>query len=165
MACERLNRAACPLTISAEVTRDIFQGVLMLVFLFLVQRSDVAEARKLWERYVVLERSFDVAIAELYADGALIENTRRYPNGQTRTIRIPVDEYRRLIRAAMPLAKARGDLNRYSAVKVTPEGKNVRITAVRYSELKKYESPISLLVGRDRIGRMAILEERGESRP
>ena len=65
----------------------------------------------------------------------------------------------------MPLAKARGDLNTYSEVRVAAEGANVRITAARYSVLKGYTSPISFLVGECEGLGLAILEEVSESRP
>jgi hypothetical protein len=65
----------------------------------------------------------------------------------------------------MPLAKLRGDTNTYSEVSYSEEGSKVRIRATRYSNLKKYSSPISLLVAHDDTGRLLIYEEISESRP
>ena len=45
------------------------------------------------------------------------------------------------------------------------QGGNVRISCSRYSELKKYTSPYTLLVGPGRTGQWQILEELSESRP
>ena len=128
-------------------------------------QSGIEPAKQLFQKYITLENKFDPSVADLYADDALIRNTRRYPNGQKRTIDIPALKYKELIRTAMPLAKARGDRNRYSQVKYKPEGNNVRITAMRYSLLKKYSSPISLLVGPNTKGDWIVLEEISESIP
>ena len=73
--------------------------------------------------------------------------------------------YKTLIREAMPIAKARGDRNTFSNVRYTTEGARVRIHASRFSELKNYTSPISLLVGPSPAGKWLIYEEISESRP
>ena len=128
-------------------------------------QSSFTPAKQLFQKYSTLENKFDPSVADLYSDEALIRNTRRYPDGRKRTIEIPAAQYKRLIRSAMPVARARGDRNRYSSVKYAEEGSKVRITATRYSLLKKYSSPISLLVGVNDKGEWVILEEISESIP
>jgi hypothetical protein len=125
----------------------------------------LAEARRLFDRYVALEEAFDPAVADLYADDAVIQNKRKYPDGQVKTMSLPAPKYKQLIRAAMPAAKARNDRNKYADVRYTPEGAGVRITAQRFSELKKYTSPLSLLVKPDAKGTWFIYEELSESQP
>jgi len=127
--------------------------------------SSLEEAQRLFERYVRLETAFDPSVADLYADEALIKNKRVYPIGPPRELTMPAPKYKELVRQSMPLAKKRGDRSTYSSVTYTPEGSNIRITAVRFSELKKYSSPISLLVGASKTGAWLILEELSESRP
>lgn len=122
-------------------------------------------AKQLFEQYVALGHAYDSTVADLYSDDALIKNKRAYPTGKVRELTLPAGDYKTLIRQAMPLAKARGDRSTYSNVKYTPEGSRVRITASRFSELKKYTSPISLLVGPSGNGRWLIYEEISESRP
>lgn len=70
-----------------------------------------------------------------------------------------------MIRSAMPLARSRGDFNDYSRTTVVPAGENERVTTSRYSHLKKYASPLTLVVGRCRSGAMGILQEISESQP
>jgi hypothetical protein len=125
----------------------------------------VSQARRLFDRYVALGAAYDVAVADLYADSAFIKNTRRYPDGQSRSMTMPALTYKTLIRQIMPQAKAAGDLSTYSDVKFIPDGARVRIEATRYSELKKYSSPFVLVVGPSDSGAWQILEEVGESRP
>jgi hypothetical protein len=108
--------------------------------------ASVAQAQRLFERFVQLSQVFDARVAELYDDTAVIRNKRTYPTGEVRELAIPAPQYKELIRNAMPVAKARGDRNTYSDLKYASEGKGVRITGIRYSELKRYSSPISMLV-------------------
>lgn len=123
------------------------------------------KAQQIFERYQALERSFDPAVADLYCSTALIRNTRTYPNGTQRALELPVGKYQEVIRATMPLAKAKGDYSTYSSVVYTPEGSGVRVTASRYSVLKQYTSPVSLLIGPCNGGDWAILEELSQSQP
>lgn len=123
------------------------------------------DARAVFERYEQLERSFDPAAADLYADDAVIKNKRTYPNGQVRELVMPAPQYKALIRQAMPVAKDRGDTSSYSEVIFKVEGVGIRILATRFSNLKKYSSPISFLVVPNGTGQWLIREELSESHP
>jgi hypothetical protein len=138
---------------------------LVLLFSGAANANEPSEAEALFDRYQELGRAFDPAMADLYCDTALIRNVRTYPSGEQRTLEIPAPMYKDLVRSAMPLAKARGDVSTYSDVQFVAEGSSVRITAERYSELKKYTSPVSILVGQCGDSGLAILEELSESRP
>jgi hypothetical protein len=80
-------------------------------------------------------------------------------------LEVPAPKYKELLRQTMPLTKARNDITTYSDVSYALEGSNVRIKATRFSELKKYSSPYSLLVGPTVNGTWQILEELSESKP
>jgi hypothetical protein len=124
-----------------------------------------AKAEQVLERYRTLERAFDPAIADLYADDAVILTRRTYPNGEVRDLTITAPQYKALIRSTIPLAKTSGDVSRYSDCTYAPDGVRVRIACARYSELKGYTSPISLVVGPGPGGSWLVFEERSESRP
>ena len=127
--------------------------------------APIDDAKAFFDRYVQLEHAFDPAAADLYADDAQIKNKRTYPNGQVRELTMPAPQYKALIRQSMPLAKARGDTSSYSEVTFSNEGPGVRVRAKRFSNLKKYSSPISLLVAPDASGQWLIREEISESQP
>jgi hypothetical protein len=124
-----------------------------------------SSAQELWEFYVELGTGFDPALADLYADDAVIHLTRRYPDGRTRTLQLRGKEYKPLVRQAMPLARNRGDLDVYSNVKFEDLGDRTRITATRYGTLKKYRAPHELIVGNLGGVGWKILKETGESGP
>lgn len=127
--------------------------------------SALAAAKQLFARYVQLEKDFDPKVADLYSDDATIQNRRTYPGGRVKVLTLPATRYKEIIRAAMPLAKAKNDRSSYSEVVYTVEGDGIRIKARRYSELKKYSSPISLLVRTNDAGVWLIFEELSESQP
>jgi hypothetical protein len=124
-----------------------------------------AKAEQVLERYRTLERAFDPAIADLYADDALILTRRTYPTGEVRDLTIAAADYKALIRSTIALAKARGDVSRYSDCTYARAGARVRVACARYSELKGYTSPISLVVGPGPAGTWLVFEELSESRP
>ena len=124
-----------------------------------------AKAEQLWSRYVALEAAFDPTVADLYADDAVIRNRRTYPTGEVREATVPAAQYKLLVRQAIPLAKARNDLSRYSGCTYAAEGGRVRVACARYSVLKNYTAPMSLLVGPGPGGGWLIFEELSESRP
>lgn len=124
-----------------------------------------SDARLAFSRYQALEQAFDPAIADLYCDSALIRNVRHYPTGQRRAMEFPAPQYKALIRAAMPTAKAKNDFSTYSDVRFIVEDHGVRIIATRFSNTKRYSSPISILVGPCPGRSVGILEELSQSRP
>jgi hypothetical protein len=127
------------------------------------QADAIAKARALFARYVQLEHAFDPAMADLYTDNAMIVNKRIYKDGKVTSLQIPALRYKHVIRTGMAGAKAQGDISTYANDSYVPEGGRVRINVTRYSVLKKYSSPMSLLVGPDPTGKWVILEEKSES--
>ena len=127
--------------------------------------QDQGHAQSVFDQYQSREKAFDPSMADLYCDTALIRNVRTYPDGQKRTLELPATKYKELIRAAMPLAQAKGDFSTYSDTTFSPEGGGIRVTATRYSVTKKYSSPLSLLIGDCGAGTMGILEELSHSQP
>lgn len=149
--------------------RPLARPLMLLIAALMISTPALAQtaeqARTFFYRYQSGERAFDPDVADLYCETALVRNTRIYPDGRRRVIEIPAPRYKSLVRSAMPIAQARGDYITYSEVKYAQEGKAIRVTATRYSVLKKYSSPISLLIGACNGNGWSILEEISESRP
>ena len=128
--------------------------------------SEVIErAKTVFKAYVAGYQSFDPNVVDLYADDALIQNKRTYPDGRVRELVLPAPQYKNLVRSAMPLVQSRGDRSQYNEPVFKEEKRGVRITISRYSELKKYTSPMSLLIGPTAGGQWLVLEELTESIP
>jgi hypothetical protein len=123
----------------------------------------IAEAKKFFERYVALSNSFDPAIVDLYSDSAYIQSTRYYVGGKSRTLRLPASEYKKMILAVLPTAKAAKDTDSYSKTTYSLESKGVKITTLRHSNLKNYDSWFVLFVRKEG-GVMKIYQELSQTR-
>lgn len=123
----------------------------------------IAEAKKFFERYVALSNSFDPAIVDLYSDNADIQSTRYYVGGKSRTLRLPASEYKKMILAVLPTAKAAKDTDSYSKTTYSLESKGVKITTLRHSNLKNYDSWFVLFVRKEG-GVMKIYQELSQTR-
>jgi len=126
----------------------------------------LAAAQAFFESYVALEKAFDPAVADLYADSATVRNLRRYPTGEVREMKLEGARFKALVVASLPLAKERGDLSTYTGIayEALASGQ-VAITGTRFSELKKYSSPLELRIALQQDGVWRIVEETGESQP
>jgi hypothetical protein len=146
-------------------------GCTVLILFAVVQPSSCettaseARARIFFARFMEISHTFDPAVGDFYADEARIVSVRKYPHGAERTLQMPGVEYKALLRSAMPLAKARGDTNTYADLSYQQQGARVWIHATRYSALKQYSSPYSLLVGPNASGTLLIYEEHSVTRP
>ncbi|MBX9570063.1 MAG: hypothetical protein K2X77_14280 [Candidatus Obscuribacterales bacterium] len=106
----------------------------------------MVEAQKVFKQFSEMERAFDPAVAELFAPNAVVKDVRVYQDGQTKTITWSGTDYKQVLRAGLPVAKIRNDLNTYSAIAYSREGANVRIKGSRHNTLKKYSGPFELVV-------------------
>ena len=95
----------------------------------------------------------------------MIKNTRIYPDGTEKISRLPAEEYKTLIRNSVMLAKERKDLNEFTGTQYSLEKNRVSIKTKRYSVLKKYTSPLILLIGIEANERCIIFEELSVSKP
>ena len=125
--------------------------------------SALDEAKQFFNTYTNLYGKFDPTVADLYSDEAAIKNKRHLPDGTAREMSLPAKTYKELIRKTMPLAKERGDTSNYTNVQYKEESGKVRIECQRYSELKKYTSPLSLVIAKNG-EKWLIVEELSESK-
>jgi ketosteroid isomerase-like protein len=129
-----------------------------------VAADAVTDALALFRDYEARSARFDSALADLYSDDALIR-TKRVDSRGVRELSFSGGKWKLMIRAAMPVAKMRGDTNRFSDLSARATGNAVVITAKRHSDLKGYTSPLTLIVRKDGSGAWKIVEEESETRP
>ena len=149
----------------------IFPGLVCLVLALALPvgaRDDketlLKDAKEFFNRYVELGNKFDPALAELYSDSADIQNVRYYQGGKTRTLKLAAPEYKKMVAAMMPAAKARNDIDTFSKTTYTVLGDGVKIQSLRHSTLKNYDSWLVLLLRKEK-GGMKIYQELSQSRP
>jgi ketosteroid isomerase-like protein len=149
----------------ANVMRSVLVAIVILSALCGAAAADpVAEGLAFFREYERRSAQFDASLTELYADDALIRS-RRVTGSTTREMSFRGDQWKQMIKLAMPVAKMRGDTNSYSNVSARQSGGDVIVTAQRYSELKRYTSPLTLVLRKSREGAWRIVEERSETQP
>lgn len=116
-------------------------------------------AEQLFVRYQTLERAFDPAITELYADQAIIHLSAPTATGRMQSFEVPAEIYTGLLRQTLREARQRGDYNRYRDVEYVAVDAGVRIRGIRHSVWKGYDSPFSMVVAQGPDGRWVIIEE------
>lgn len=128
--------------------------------------SPTDRAKGVFESLASLSKAFDPSAADLYSDEAKVVSVRKYPSGlPDKKLELTGVQYKELLRKSMPMAKARGDVSTYSDCTYKEEGENVRVACTRYSELKEYSAPHSVLIGPREDGEWLILEELSQTRP
>lgn len=127
----------------------------------------IIEAQKVFKQYVDLERAYDPAQADLYAGTASIKDTRVYQDGQSKTLNWTGDSYKQIIKAQLPVARARNEQFNYQQATFTREGNNVRLKCLRVSSAKKYSAPMEIVFsnGGKPGAPMKIIEENCQSQP
>jgi hypothetical protein len=126
----------------------------------------VAEAQRLFDRYVSLEQRYDPALVELYADSARVKKQRRLPDGQIQYGSMSGAELKAQIQRWTPGAVERRARNEYSAVRYQDLGNGyVRIEMRRRQLPKDLTSRQEFIVGPGPDGRWLIWEEMAEAPP
>ncbi|MCP5371905.1 MAG: hypothetical protein H6907_09255 [Hyphomicrobiales bacterium] len=128
--------------------------------------TPIQEAVALFETMVRLEKAYDPALADLYADDARIEYVSVYPDGTRREIKMTGAELKAILRKMGPMAKALKSTARYADVRYGIEGRNLMgIRGLRVSPAKGTSDPFRMTVGLTGDGTWKILSEYGEARP
>ena len=130
------------------------------------QDADDNNVKEFFREYVEKGENFDVSIADLYLDSAIIRNLRRYPNGSEKSMQLTGAQWKELIIKVMPVAKAKGDKSTFSQIVISIDGKRAKIKANRYSNLKCYtDTGYFMIVEQQPDSKYKILEEYMESQP
>ncbi|MBX9687686.1 MAG: hypothetical protein K2X27_13345 [Candidatus Obscuribacterales bacterium] len=124
----------------------------------------ILEAQKFFKQFSDLERAYDPAEAELYAPNAVIKDTRVYEDGQSKTLTWTGENYKQIVKAQLPVSKARNEQYSYSQPVFQKDGSNVRLRCQRSSISKKYSAPLEMLIAPTARG-WKIIEESCQSQP
>jgi hypothetical protein len=153
-----LGRTVCPVS----------GALLISCFTAAVEAADdnpIGEAQKVFKQYMELERAYDPAQGELFTPTATIKDTRIYQDGTSKVLTWTGEHYKLIIKAQLPVSKARNEQFVYSQVSYAREGNNVRIKCNRYSPQKKTGGPLELLVAPVSRGCWKIVEETCQIQP
>lgn len=167
---------AAPLSLTLAKGKEeklkVFKIIFLLLFLLIssgvafAQDADVNSVKEFFRGYVEMGENFDVSSADLYLNSAIIRNLRRYPDGSEKSMQLNGAQWKELIIKVMPLAKTRGDKSTFSHIIISIDGKQAKIKANRYSNLKCYtDIGYFMIIELQPDGKYKIIEEYMESQP
>lgn len=120
-------------------------------------------ARDLFERYVDLERQYDPALFELYADSGHMEKYLVTRAGDTMELGgVSLANWKRSSRESLEAARSNGATNRYLDVSYEPDGDFVRVKIRRRQEPPGVELGEEMLMGPGRDSVWYIWRERAQ---
>lgn len=128
------------------------------------EKLDLASARSFFDQWADLQRDFDPALLDLYADNAVVKTAQTSADGEVKNVELPIAEYRKLALVALPLAKANADSSTYSNVKVVENQGRAKVSGTRTSSLKKSSAPFHVMLKPAGKG-WRIVEEWSETQP
>ncbi len=99
------------------------------------------EVKEAFMDWTALSASFDPALGDLYRDDARIQVTRQRADGELQSMVLPGGELKGMLGALLDEARAMGDVDTFTGVRITREGEDWRVTATRTNHLKCYEDP------------------------
>ena len=115
--------------------------IVTCIFFLVACTSDIDEqtAAEFFQKYIDLGEAFDREIIELYADHAVIKARRVYPpHGLERILSLDGIKWKKLLLETLPMSRAKGDISKFSNIKIEVAGRKATIKADRYSLLKCY---------------------------
>ncbi|MEM6928145.1 MAG: hypothetical protein AAF602_14530 [Myxococcota bacterium] len=112
------------------------------------------DARAFVERLFSLQKEFDPAVFELYADDATLRGER-----EGETFQMTGAQFASFGAEGLAAAKETNDYSTYSKVKIKPDGDGFRVTARRYSEYKCYRDDAFSLQLEERDGKLLVVDQ------
>lgn len=122
------------------------------------QTCEEADIRCFFDCYVNSANSYDGKFFDYYADNATIIRVVEKDDGETESVRIPFDRYKKEVRKSCKLAKLRKYKNKYSDIRIFKTGEDYKIVAMRMPSTSDYSLPSYFIVGEDN-GQLKIKEE------
>jgi hypothetical protein len=130
------------------------------------QSANLEAVRAFFDKYVELCDTYDVEVANLYSDSAVIAAYRRYPHGVERSMEITGSQWKMLLDKTMSLSQAQADRSTYKNIRIIFDGSKATIRADRYSERKCYtDRGYYMIIERQPDGAFLIVEEYFETQP
>jgi hypothetical protein len=118
-----------------------------------------ADGKAFWEHVLHLVDQYDPAVADLYADDAVLKNVFVDANGKKRETSMEPARFKALLRAQLPPLRGSGRHSVYSACTYAPVVQGLRIECERRPGPQEPAHHVSVLVSRDVRGRWQIREE------
>lgn len=127
----------------SSVTRFFMKTITTIIAILLLSpwthALELSDAEAFFRKYQDLGEAFDSEIASLYSDQAKIRMTRVSSTGESKSMTLSGAQLKAAFPQILAVAKASGDVSKYSEIKVSVDENRAVITANRFSVLHGYK--------------------------
>ncbi len=121
--------------------------------------DEIQDVRCFFNEYTDAANNYSSDYFKYYSEDAKIIRVVEKPDGTQESINIPLERYKSEAKKSTKLMKLRQYKNRYFNIKITKEGKDYRVAAMRMPSTSDYKVPAHFIVGKDNNGEWKIKEE------
>lgn len=121
--------------------------------------NDIDELKVFFNEYIEAANSYSCDYFDFYIDNPTIIRVVEKKDGSTHSVIVPFERYKKEAARCSKLAKLRKYKNKYLNIKITKQGNDYKIAAMRMPSTSDYKIPAHFIVGRDDSGAWKIKEE------
>jgi len=140
---------------------------IILIFLAMglsVYADEIQDVQCFFNEYINAANSYSSNYFNYYEDNAKIIRVVEKPDGSTESVDIPIERYKSEAKKSTALMKLRRYKNKYFNIKVTQQGADYKIAAMRMPSTSDYKVPAYFIIGKNSGGEWKIKEESMNTR-
>ncbi len=121
--------------------------------------DDIEDVENFFNEYVNAANSYSNDYFKYYSNNAKIVRVVEKPDGTEEAVNIPLERYKSEAKKSTKLMKLRKYKNKYFNIKITRQGKDYKVAALRMPSTSDYKIPAHFIIGKDTNGDWKIKEE------
>ena len=121
--------------------------------------DDIEDVENFFNEYVNAANSYSSDYFKYYSNNAKIVRVVEKPDGTEEVVNIPLERYKSEAKKSTKLMKLRKYKNKYFNIKITRQGKDYKVAAMRMPSTSDYKIPAHFIIGKDTNGDWKIKEE------
>lgn len=121
--------------------------------------DDIKDVENFFNDYVSAANSYSSDYFKYYSNNAKIVRVVEKPDGTEEAVNIPLERYKSEAKKSTKLMKLRKYKNKYFNIKITRQGKDYKVAAMRMPSTSDYKIPAHFIIGKDDNGEWKIKEE------
>ncbi len=139
--------------------RKILLTLLLISFGLASYANDFNEVRQFFNNFISAGNNYESNYFDYYSPNPHIERIVIKKDGSRKVVVVPMSEFKKHSKLNLKIGKLRHYKNNYSNIKISQEGENYKLTAMRQPSTSAYKLPVEYLIGKDTSGQWKIKEE------
>lgn len=139
--------------------KKFYMVLCMFAFGCCVFADEIQEVQEFFNDYVTAANNYSEDYFSYYTDNPKIIRVVEKTDGTKESVDVPFERYKKEAAISRKLAKLRQYKNRYFNIRITKQGNDYKIAALRMPSTSDYKVPAHFIVGKDDNGDWKIKEE------